>query len=137
MESKTDESVIKFYMPKTTLLSRNITINRHRTSVRLEPQMWDALKDVANREGCSIHDVCTLVHLRKTPETSLTAAIRVFLLLYYRIAATEEGHQRVGHGNFETMKIRAGIKESEDSSLSLSRQKTESDSRRLSFRKRA
>ena len=64
---------------KTTLLSRNITVNNHRTSVRLEPEMWNSLYDIAKRERCKIHDICTLINLRKNPKTSLTAAIRVFL----------------------------------------------------------
>jgi predicted DNA-binding ribbon-helix-helix protein len=91
---------------KSTLVSKNITILGRRTSIRLEPEMWNALKDIAAREGCSCHDICSLIHVRKNPQTSLTAAIRVFLLLYYRAAVTEEGHMRAGHGNFEAMKNR-------------------------------
>ncbi len=108
------EPIVEFTASKTTLLSRNVTVGKRRTSVRLEPEMWDSLKDIARREGCSIHDVCTLVDLRKNPRTSLTAAIRVFLMLYYRLAATEEGHRRAGHGNFQIMMVRAGLKPSED-----------------------
>ena len=94
---------------RTTLLSRNITVNGRRTSVRLEPEMWSSLYDIAKRENCSIHDICTLISMRKNPKTSLTAAIRVFLMLYFRAASTEEGHARAGHGNFEYMKHRAGL----------------------------
>lgn len=47
--------------------------------------------------------------MRKNPQTSLTAAIRVFLMLYYRAAATDEGHRRAGHGNFDNMLQRARI----------------------------
>ena len=89
---------------KSTLVSKNITILGRRTSIRLEPEMWNALKDIAGRERCSYHDICSLIHIQKKPQTSLTAAIRVFLLLYYRAAVTEEGHMRAGHGNFEVMK---------------------------------
>jgi hypothetical protein len=71
--------------------------------------MWVALKEIAKRESCRIHDLCTLISARKNVNTSLTAAIRVFLMLYYRAAATEEGHGRAGHGNFETMLRRAQI----------------------------
>lgn len=95
--------------PRSTLVSRNITVLGRRTSVRLEPEMWNALKDISRREGCSIHDVCSLIQLRKTKATSLTAAIRVFLMLYYRAGTTEEGHARAGHGNFENMKQRAKV----------------------------
>ena len=92
---------------KSTLISRNITVVGRRTSVRLEPEMWSALREIARREDCKIHDICSLIHLRKNPDTSLTAAIRVFLMLYYRAAATEEGHRRAGHGNFDQMIQRA------------------------------
>ncbi len=94
---------------RSTLMSKNVTILGRRTSVRLEPEMWLALKDISRRERCSIHDICSLIHVRKNPLTSLTAAIRVFLMLYYRAASTEEGHQRAGHGNFENMKRRAKV----------------------------
>jgi predicted DNA-binding ribbon-helix-helix protein len=91
----------------STLVSRNICICGRRTSVRLEPDMWSALREIAEREGCRVHDVCTLVHLRKCPGSSLTAAIRVFIMLYYKVAATEEGHARAGHGDFDSMILRA------------------------------
>lgn len=91
----------------STLVSRNICICGRRTSVRLEPDMWGALREIATREKCRVHDVCTLVHLRKNGSTSLTAAIRVFIMLYYKAAVTEEGHVRAGHGDFDNMIRRA------------------------------
>ena len=94
---------------KSTLVSRNITVQGRRTSVRLEPEMWMALREIADRESCSIHDVCSLISMRKNKCTSLTAAIRVFLMLYFRAACSEEGHARAGHGNFEFMKQRARV----------------------------
>lgn len=96
---------------KSTLVSRNITIFGRRTSVRLEPEMWVGLREIAEREQCNIHEICTLVSVRKSAGTSLTAAIRVFLMLYFRASSTEEGHVRAGHGNFENMKTRARIPE--------------------------
>ena len=71
--------------------------------------MWNALKDIARREQCSTHEICSLIQLRKNLRTSLTAAIRVFLMLYYRAASTEQGHARAGHGSFENMKKRANV----------------------------
>ncbi len=95
----------------STLVSRNITVGGHRTSVRLEPEMWRALKEISARENCSTHELCTLINFRKNKRTSLTAAIRVFLMLYFRAAATEDGHGRAGHGSFDSMKRRAGFHE--------------------------
>jgi predicted DNA-binding ribbon-helix-helix protein len=92
---------------KRTLVGRNIKVLGRRTSVRLEQEMWNALREIARREQCNVHDMCSLIQLRKNPGTSLTAALRVFLMLYYKAAATEDGHSRAGHGQFSNMMQRA------------------------------
>jgi predicted DNA-binding ribbon-helix-helix protein len=76
----------------STLLNRNIWIGRRRTSLRLEPAMWQALEEVAATSGLTIHQLCTMIDERRR-ESSLTAAVRVFLLLYYRDASREGGRQ--------------------------------------------
>jgi len=86
-------------LSRSTLVSRNITIAGHRTSVRLEPDMWSGLGDICNRERATLHEICTAVAQQKDEDTSLTAAIRVFVMSYYRAASTEDGHSRAGHGN--------------------------------------
>lgn len=83
---------------KTTLISHNIMVEGRRTSVRLEKEMWMALKDIARNEKCTIHELCTAVSQRKKPDTSLTAAIRVFIMAYFQAAATSDGHKNAGHG---------------------------------------
>lgn len=65
--------------------------------MRLEPAMWDALQEVARREGRNVNDICTMVNERRR-ESSLTAALRVYIVAYFRAAATEHGHLRAGHG---------------------------------------
>lgn len=95
---------------KTALISRNITVNGKRTSIRLEAQMWVTLKEIAEREKCSVHDICTVIQNRKSDNITLTAAIRVFLMLYFKSAATEEGHKRAGHGGFHKMLARVAGK---------------------------
>lgn len=92
------------------LKSQNIMIGSHRTSMRLEPSMWDALEDIARRERLTIHELCGLIKERlarqqemrgnaaSDSEVTLTSAVRVFIAAYYRRACTDEGHQRAGHG---------------------------------------
>ena len=70
-----------------TMLSRNVRIHNRRTSVRLEPAMWAALNEIATAENCTIHDLCGAVHDLKEEGVSFTAALRVFLMEYYRTAA--------------------------------------------------
>ena len=96
---------------KSSLISKNIIINKRRTSVRLEPEMWKALYEIAQIEQCTIHDLCSLVDHCKTKNESqsLTSAIRVFIMLYFRGASTKQGHTRAGHGSFSLMKQRIGL----------------------------
>ena len=89
------------------LISRNITILGNRTSARLEPQMWRELQAVAVREGCTIHEISSLLYLRKPSDTSFTSALRTFLMLYNRAATSDEGHAKAGHGDFQRMLARA------------------------------
>lgn len=83
---------------RSTLISKNVTVDGHRTSVRLEPAMWNGLNEICRRERSSLHIVCSAISQHKPEDTSLTAAIRVFIVSYYRAAATEEGHLKSGHG---------------------------------------
>ncbi len=71
------------------LISRNIFIHGRRTSVRLEPEMWDAVKSISRRERMTMHSLFSLISNRKRVETSMTAAIRVFVLSYYRALAEQ------------------------------------------------
>lgn len=81
----------------STLISRNIVVSGRRTSVRLEPAMWDALRAICRREARTLHEICSMID-RNREESALTAAIRVFIMAYFRAAATDEGHARAGHG---------------------------------------
>jgi predicted DNA-binding ribbon-helix-helix protein len=81
----------------SSLVSRNVTVAGHRSSMRLEPEMWDALAEICRRERLTKHDICTAVEAKRGA-SSLTAALRVFVMDYFRSAATEDGHVRSGHG---------------------------------------
>ena len=81
----------------STLVSRNVIVNGRRTSLRLEPEMWEALEEIARREHQTINDVVAFVDSQRGSAT-LTSDVRVFVLSYFRSAATERGHAAVGHG---------------------------------------
>jgi predicted DNA-binding ribbon-helix-helix protein len=65
---------------------RNVVVAGHRTSVRLEPVMWQALRDIAREQGVGLNDLVTEIALRRGG-LSLTAAIRVYIVDFYRAAA--------------------------------------------------
>jgi predicted DNA-binding ribbon-helix-helix protein len=79
------------------LMRRNVFVSGRRTSIRLEPAMWDAFEELCRREGRTLHAVCSQVEENRG-EQSLTRALRIHILSYFRSAATEAGHIRAGHG---------------------------------------
>ena len=69
----------------SSLPIRNVVVAGHRTSVRLEPLMWESLRDIARRRGVGINELVTEVAQRRDG-LGLTAAIRVYIVEFYRSA---------------------------------------------------
>ncbi|HVY14244.1 MAG TPA: ribbon-helix-helix domain-containing protein [Rhodopila sp.] len=84
-------------MSISRLINRNVVAERGRTSMRLEPELWDALSEICERED---QDIGALVRQVEAGGHTggRTSAIRVFILNYFRVAATEHGHAGAGHG---------------------------------------
>lgn len=67
----------------SSLIPRNINVSGRRTSVRLESAMWAALRDIAARRGATIDQLASEIDATRTA-SSLTAAIRIFIVEFYR-----------------------------------------------------
>ena len=68
------------------LVTKNVNLGDRRTSVRLEPDLWEALSDIAKREMRTMHDICTDID-RTRGGTRLTSAMRIYIVNYFRSAA--------------------------------------------------
>jgi predicted DNA-binding ribbon-helix-helix protein len=55
----------------------------------MEHAMWDALEDIASREHKTVGELCAIIATRKIG-SNLTAAVRLFIIVYFRIAARGE-----------------------------------------------
>ena len=75
---------------KANLISKNVTVNGRRTSLRLEQASWEALSDICVCEGLTIHELCSLIDNRRAG-ASRTSAVRAFIVTYYRAVAAEYG----------------------------------------------
>src|SRR5579862_1794729 len=75
--------------PMGTNAPRSVRIGGRRTSMRLEDQFWDALRDVARRERADIGDICTRI-AKRARNTNLSSAVRVAMMAYYRELADDE-----------------------------------------------
>jgi predicted DNA-binding ribbon-helix-helix protein len=84
-------------VPSSRLINRNVVAERGRTSMRLEPELWDALAEICRRER---QDISRLVRQIEATGHSggRTSAVRVFVLQYFREAASEAGHAAASHG---------------------------------------
>lgn len=77
------------------LISRNVTVDGHRTSLRLEPETWSALDEICQLEETNVHALCSLIERRRRG-TSRTSAVRVFIVSYFRAAARGVGRPPAG-----------------------------------------
>ena len=63
------------------LIKKSITIKKHRTSLSLEKEFWDALKIIAKEQKCSLETLVARIDYNR--KTSLASSIRVYLLKFY------------------------------------------------------
>ncbi|MBI1272966.1 MAG: hypothetical protein GC131_02635 [Alphaproteobacteria bacterium] len=68
-------------------VSRNYRVNGRRTSIRLERIFWNAFEDAARRERHDVAELCSNIDRRRDKGISLTAAVRLFVINYYRGAS--------------------------------------------------
>jgi predicted DNA-binding ribbon-helix-helix protein len=60
------------------VVKRSVTIAGHATSVSLEAEFWDALKDLAEARGASVNQL--VAEIDGTRTGNLSSAIRVWVL---------------------------------------------------------
>ena len=63
---------------------RSLTLAGHRTSVSLEPEFWQAFRDIAAARGQALNALAAEIDAARAPDTGLATAIRLFVLAQYR-----------------------------------------------------
>lgn len=63
---------------------RSVTIAGHRTSISLEPPFWEALAAIAAARDTSLAGLVADIDRQRAPDLNLSAAIRIFVLGWYR-----------------------------------------------------
>ena len=95
-------------MGVSRLVNRNITAAAGRTSMRLEPEIWEALREICLRENKDLKELIRTVE-DSASGGGRTSAVRVHVLQYFRAAATCDGHLLAGHGLFDTGPAMGGM----------------------------
>ena len=80
---------------KSRLVSRNITVNGRRTSMRLEEVCWEAIDEICIHESVNLNVLCTAIDQRSR-NSSRTAAVRAFIVTYFRDLAEGSGFLNAG-----------------------------------------
>jgi predicted DNA-binding ribbon-helix-helix protein len=62
----------------------SLTLRGHRTSVTLEPEFWQAFRDIAHDKGIAINVLAAQIDASREEDIGLASAIRVYVLRYYR-----------------------------------------------------
>ncbi|WP_299686433.1 ribbon-helix-helix domain-containing protein [uncultured Tateyamaria sp.] len=67
----------------------SLTLKGHRTSVSLEPEFWDAFREIAAEDGLPINALAAEIDVTRGADVGLASAIRVFVLRRVRARGTK------------------------------------------------
>ena len=67
----------------SNLVNRNVIAGRGRTSMRLEPELWEALNDICRMERIGLSELIRSIEARGHPG-GRTSAVRVYIVQYFR-----------------------------------------------------
>jgi predicted DNA-binding ribbon-helix-helix protein len=68
---------------KSSIVKRPIAVAGRKTSISLEDQFWEALREIATERGTTLSDLVTSIKAERR-EGNLSSAIRLYVLGYYR-----------------------------------------------------
>jgi predicted DNA-binding ribbon-helix-helix protein len=71
---------------RSRVVKRSIVIAGHKTSVSLEDQFWDALREIATARGTAVGILVSSIDADRK-HGNLSSAIRLFVLDHYRAQA--------------------------------------------------
>lgn len=80
---------------KSRIVKRSIVIAGHKTSISLEDDFWQALKEIAGRRNMRLSELVTSIDADRL-HTNLSSAIRLFVLGFYRMELEATRARRPG-----------------------------------------
>jgi len=84
-EAKSDQSSLEMH---------NIYVAGNRTTVRLEPVIWDTLQSIARQNGIGLHDLVSEID-RQRYTKNLSSAIRAYVVMHLLTRLSENLSSRV------------------------------------------
>jgi predicted DNA-binding ribbon-helix-helix protein len=72
-----------------SIVKRSVVLAGHKTSVSLEDQFWNALKDIAKARGKTLSETIVAIDGERT-SANLSSAVRLFVLNHYQERSRNE-----------------------------------------------
>jgi predicted DNA-binding ribbon-helix-helix protein len=61
----------------------SVSLSGHQTSISLEPEFIDALRNIAKKTNKSVASIIANIDANRKPNTNLSSAIRIWVLKYF------------------------------------------------------
>jgi predicted DNA-binding ribbon-helix-helix protein len=84
------------------VIKRSVIRNGHKSSISLEDQFWDALREIADHKDVAISTLVAAIDRSRTT-SNLSSAIRVYVLDHFRHHDDSRDQSRHKAGSEETV----------------------------------
>lgn len=70
-------------------VKRSLTLKGHRTSVSLEDEFWQCVREIADSKNIPINALAADIDAKRELDIGLAGAIRLYVLRHYKSAAED------------------------------------------------
>lgn len=77
--------------PGSAMIKRSVTIAGHQTSLSLETEFWDELKNIARARNISLKSLLSEIDSERPSGQNLSSAARVYILREFRAVLERTG----------------------------------------------
>jgi predicted DNA-binding ribbon-helix-helix protein len=74
-------------MNKSTVVKRSIIVGGHKTSVSLEDEFWNVIREISKARGMTLSELVAEIDTTRQQQSNLSSAVRLFVLDPYRSRA--------------------------------------------------
>jgi predicted DNA-binding ribbon-helix-helix protein len=89
---------------QSAVVKRSIVIAGHKTSISLEDDFWNALKEIKRSHNMTLSGLVADIDVRRL-HANLSSAIRIFVLHHFRSQTSQKPHSEISHSSSDRIGI--------------------------------
>jgi predicted DNA-binding ribbon-helix-helix protein len=93
---------------QSAVVKRSIVIAGHKTSVSLEDDFWNALKEIKRSHNMTLSGLVADIDVRRL-HANLSSAIRIFVLHHFRSQTSQDSHAQVAQASADRIESGAEL----------------------------